>query len=336
MYAPVYRQVTAVGVSVASQSHDVAPYDVAYADVEQAFREYLGDDNHGRGFVLLGHSQGSRMLRALLRRVIDPDPALRDRLVAAIIPGANATTADDAHIPPCTAPGQFGCVVAYSTFNATPPDDARFGRTDTDPVGTALDLPGGSVLCTDPTVLSGTPGQLRSLANTTPFAPGVISVLLVRLYGGPEPTADTPWLEPQDHYTARCETDDGAHVLAIAPVGAARKLTPSPDATWGTHLVDVNLALDNLLTFTGSATRAYRLAHRPLAARVLRRLGRRVRVVVRGPARARVRVTLRRNRRIVARRVVTLSAHGSRRVTIRAVPRGGHLRLTAGRRGPRA
>ena len=153
--------------------------------------------------MLLGHSQGSRMLRALLRRVVDPDPALRDRLVAAIIPGANATEGETPGIPACTAPGDHGCVVSYSTFNEVAAGRQPLRAHGHRPGRARAGLPDGRALCTDPTVLVRHAGQLRTLANTTPFAPGVIQLLLLRLYGGPEPTADTPWLEPQDHYTAR-------------------------------------------------------------------------------------------------------------------------------------
>jgi hypothetical protein len=264
VYVPLYREVTAAGVSVASQTHDTTPYSVAYTDVVEAWRAYLRDDNHGRGFVLIGHSQGSRMLRALIRNEIDPDPAVRDRLVSAIIPGANATTVDFANIPTCEAAGETGCVIAYSTFNDTPPDNARFGRTDTDPVGTALGLPAGpglEVICANPAGLSGSGEQLESLVPSQPFAPGLIFLLLLKLYGGPPPSADTPWLQPTDHYTGRCQTSNGAHVLMLSPVGSARKLDPSPDATWGTHLVDLNIALDNLITIVGDQTQAWLAAH---------------------------------------------------------------------------
>src|SRR3954467_4432266 len=209
VYAPLYREVTAAGVSVASQTHDTTPYETAYGDVAAAWKDYLAHDNHGRSVVLVGHSRGSRMLRALIRREIDPVPAVRSRLLSAIIPGANATVADFKHIPPCATATQTGCVISYSTFNATPPDNARFGRTDTDPVGHALDLPGGEVLCVDPGRLSGT--SLQSLVPSEPFAPGVILALLIKMYGGPPPSADTPWLQPADHYTARCEYANGAH-----------------------------------------------------------------------------------------------------------------------------
>ena len=136
LYVPLYRQVTAAGVTLASQTHDTTPYATAFADIEEAWQRYLRDDNRGRGVVLIGHSQGSRMLRALIRRDIDPNPRVRERLVSAIIPGANANTNDFARIPACQAPRQTGCVISYSTFNETPPDNARFGRTDTDPVAT--------------------------------------------------------------------------------------------------------------------------------------------------------------------------------------------------------
>src|SRR4051812_30709123 len=256
VYAPLYREVTAAGVTVASQTHDTTPYETAYEGVLAAWNEYLAKDNHGRGVVLIGHSQGSRMLRALIRREIDPDPAVRRLLVSAIIPGANANTNDFSTIRSCERAEQTGCVIAYSTFNDVPPDNARFGRTDTDPVGSALGLPGGPVLCTDPAKLSGAP--LQSLLPSQPFAPGVIFVLLIKLYGGLPPSADTPWLEPKDHYTGRCQTSNGANVLMLSPIGGARKLSPSPDDTWGVHLVDVNVALGNLVGIVGRQARAWR------------------------------------------------------------------------------
>jgi Protein of unknown function (DUF3089) len=259
LFVPLYRQATAAAVAFASQTHDTTAYSVAFGDVLEAWRAYLKNDNHGRGFVLIGHSQGSRMLRALIRREVDPKTGVRRRLVAAIIPGANATVADFEHIPPCASKAQLGCVISYSTFNQTPPDDARFGRTDTDPVGGALGLPHGKglkVLCTDPAKLAGTP-ELKSLLPTEPFAPGVIAALLLKLYGGPPPTADTPWLQPQDHYSGRCETSNGAHVLMIRSIAGARHLDPSPDDTWGVHLVDVNIALGDLMRIVQAEARAW-------------------------------------------------------------------------------
>ena len=42
---------------------------------ESAFQDFLAHYSHGRGFVLIGHSQGSFILRELIAKDIDPDPA---------------------------------------------------------------------------------------------------------------------------------------------------------------------------------------------------------------------------------------------------------------------
>ena len=55
----------------------------------------------------------------------------------------------------------------------------------------------------------------------------------------------TPWFQLQG-YTGACSSDNNAHVLQISPVGGAPTLHAVPDATWGLHLVDANIALGNL------------------------------------------------------------------------------------------
>lgn len=342
VFSPLYSQVTAAGVTLAGQTHDTSGYTTAYGDVREAWQEYLKRDNDGRGVVLVGHSQGSRLLRALIRKEIDPKQEVRDRLVSAVIPGANATVAkgrtvggDFSNIPACELRAQIRCVISYSTFNDTPPSNARFGRTDTDPVGGALGLPTGpevEVMCVDPARLSGTDGNLDSLVPSEAFAPGVIALLLLQLYGGPPPSADTPWLQPRDHYRGRCTTSNGANVLMLSPVAGARKLTPSPDSTWGTHLVDLNIAMENLLAVVRSETKAWLADQRPLGAvlRARRRSGatRRLTVRLSGPPGRRLRVTLRRRGHRVSRRRLKLDAAGNRRVRFK-VNRAGSYRVSA-------
>jgi hypothetical protein len=72
------------------------------------------------------------------------------------------------------------------------------------------------------------------------------------------PPASTPWLEEPNGYRARCSAANNAHVLQITPVNGAQTPHPSPDATWGLHLVDANIALGNLTRIVASETRAYR------------------------------------------------------------------------------
>jgi hypothetical protein len=242
VFAPVYRQVTIQGLL---QPATVTPgmREQGYADVRQAWRTYLRRYNRGRGVVLIGHSQGTFVLRRLVREEIDPRPAARRRLVSALLLGGNVTVrkgsdrgGDFERIRACRAPRQTGCVVAFSSFNAPVPANALFGRT-TDP-----EL---QVLCTNPAALRGASARITPVYPSKPFAPSVIgSVTNVAIQGLPRPS--TPWASFPDSYRARCSNADGASVLQVTPLGGAFTLTPSPDASWGTHLADANIALDDL------------------------------------------------------------------------------------------
>jgi hypothetical protein len=46
-------------------------------------------------------------------------------------------------------------------------------------------------------------------------------------------------------------------VLQVAGVPGARRLNPTPDATWGLHLVDANIGLGNLVDLVHSEAAAY-------------------------------------------------------------------------------
>ena len=87
---------------------------------------------------------------------------------------------------------------------------------------------------------------------------GILGQALVATYSGSPPSAKTPWLQPAEHYTAKCEQVNGAHVLMVEPIGSARHLNPSPTPGWGLHLLDGNLPLGNLVRLVGRQSRAYR------------------------------------------------------------------------------
>ena len=267
MFVPVYRQRTIVGLQAGrlDPSIEAAAYQTAYADVRRAWRAYLRHDNHGRGVVLIGHSQGSRLLRWLIREEIDPRPRVRARLVSAILPGANVLVpqgrlvgGDFRHVPVCRRAAQTGCVLAWSSFDETPPKDSRYGRSPTVDDGTGLPIGRRyEVVCTNPTSLRDNARRTaQTILRTEPF-PGIIGLLLLKMYSGPPPTASTPWLVPADRYTVRCESRDGARVLMVRPVGDSQDLEPSPDDTWGLHLADVNLVLGDVLAIVRAQKRAY-------------------------------------------------------------------------------
>jgi hypothetical protein len=75
LYAPSYRQVTIAALRKVMMGQ-ASPGDgeLAYADVRDAWKDYLARDNQGRGVVLIGHSQGSRILLRLIKEEIDGKP----------------------------------------------------------------------------------------------------------------------------------------------------------------------------------------------------------------------------------------------------------------------
>ena len=146
VFAPVYRQITLPALFTGTGS--AAARETAFGDVREAWQEYLRVHNNGRPVVLIGHSQGTFMLRALIRSDIDGNEPVRRRLVSALLLGGNVLVAkgrltggDFANTPGCSRVGQTGCVVAWSAYNETPPDDSRFGRSprgaDVRPAGRA-------------------------------------------------------------------------------------------------------------------------------------------------------------------------------------------------------
>lgn len=242
VFAPVYRQVTIQGL-LHPETVTVEMREQAYADVLEAWRAYLRRFNHGRGVVLIGHSQGTFVLRRLVREQIDPKASARKRLVSAVLLGGNVTVragsdrgGDFKRVLACRGPGQIGCVVAFSTFNAAVPQNSLFGRTSD---------PKLEVLCTNPAALAGGSGKLTTIYPSAPFAPSVIG-LAANLALGDLPRPSTPWAAFPEAYSGKCSKADGASVLQVKPLLGAPTFTPTPDATWGLHLADANIALGNL------------------------------------------------------------------------------------------
>jgi hypothetical protein len=251
IFAPVYRQVTLVGLTSAHSWQR----ERAYRDVRAAWRTYLARYNDGRGVVLIGHSQGTSHLRKLIAREIDGKPELRRRLVSALLLGGNVTVkrgrdtgGDFRHVRACRSATQIGCVVAFSAFNAPVPPAALFGRTTE---------PGREVLCTNPAALGGGEGMIDAAFPREPFAPGTAIAATLAAVGFPVPASSATWLSFPDSFTARCVNQGGANVLQVVPAAGAPALIPAPAPTWGLHLTDANIALGNLEALVRRQARAY-------------------------------------------------------------------------------
>ena len=262
VFAPMYRQLTLKGISVSGGVPGAAPGAdpvLAFNDVLRAWRTYLRKYNHGRGVVLIGHSQGSFILRALIKDVIDPNPRQRRKLVSAILLGGNVLVkqeegigGDFQNIGACESATQIGCVVAFSTFNAPVPTDAIFGRTTT---------AGLRVLCTNPASLGGGSAPLKSIVPTAPFAPNSTISLGIGAIGLNLPYAVTPFVEVDGAYSGQCSSADGANVLQLSDAPGAQRLFPVPSAAWGLHLADANIAQGNLVALVSKEARVYTRGH---------------------------------------------------------------------------
>ena len=250
-YAPSYRQVTLGGLMARLGSTGDRGLDrgIGYDDVRDAFRYYLENDNAGRGFVLIGHSQGSYVLTALIAQEIDGQP-VQDRLVSAILVGAAPTVARGQDvggsfrtIPLCRSAGQTGCLIAYSAFRSTspPPENTLFGRAPD---------PSLSVVCTNPAALGGGRGELHA------YLSGSGNTIV-----GPRPAADwvaggpaveTPFVSAPGFLTATCATNEHATFLEVTVHGnpsdpRADNIGGDITPQWGLHLIDVNLGMGNLV-----------------------------------------------------------------------------------------
>lgn len=247
VWAPMYRQVTVQGLT-----HETpAAASIAYRSLLAAWKDYLAHDNNGRPIVFIGHSQGAAVLSTLLQSQVDPSPTLRKRMVSAILLGGNVQVplgqtvgGTFHHLPLCTSPSQTSCVIAYSSFGSPPPATSLFGRP-----GTGVSLQSGQrtaagqqVACVNPVTFSSASGGLEPFFRTVGARSTGVRVR-------------TPWVTFPGLYTAQCSQGGGATWLQVTATPAAgdprSTVTASLGPNWGYHLVDVNLALGDLVADVG-------------------------------------------------------------------------------------
>ena len=259
VYAPVYRQVTQ-GAFTNPAANTVAARATAYRDVLTAWREYLKYDNDGRPFVLIGHDQGAQLLTQLLAKEIERRTSVRDRLLSAILPGANVITLKGRRtggsfrvVEPCRSNTQVGCVIAYSTFGAQPPGDAVVSRVYS-PIFKRPPDRTKRVVCTNPSALVGGVGEAKPYFPTRTL-PGPLSAM-----SPPIPVA-TPWVYYPGLYTSRCTARQNATWLQITPTrntADPRVRVGDPQGPqWGHHLADMNLFMSQLVTLVKIQAGAY-------------------------------------------------------------------------------
>lgn len=257
-YAPLYRQGTLAALHASMRGTPIpVDRDLPYADVKAAWDHYLASDNHGRGVVLIGHSQGSSILAKLVAREIDGKP-VQQRLVSVILAGyrlqvpvGREVGGDFKTIPLCDVTHRTGCAINFASFRADspPPADAKIFGSSTGP--------GLHAACVNPAALDGGSGALRAYLGEGKEMVTASGLAQGPWTNPPRPIA-TPFVEVPGMLSAECR-DDGTHnYLAIAihtdPRGKRTNdivgdlvIDGRVQKDWGLHRIDMNLTMGNLV-----------------------------------------------------------------------------------------
>jgi hypothetical protein len=258
-FAPIYRQMTVSSIATYVIGGDLRQSaELAYSDVLAAWRTYLSTYNHGRPFVLIGHSQGSLMLEQLIQREIDGKPVAR-HLLRAIIPGYDVLVPQGRlvggtfkSIPLCSSDAETGCVMAWTSYRegTFPPEGAMFGWAN---------QPGMTVGCTNPAH----PGSMA----WQPLDSYWYTRSAVEVPGGPiqwssQRSPPTLYVRTEGLVSARCVNNGQRGYLSIrtnsrpgdkwtnrigGEVGLFGFFLPG----WGMHLSDIEEAQGDLIREIG-------------------------------------------------------------------------------------
>jgi hypothetical protein len=266
-FAPLYRQVTltALRAGLGGGPGMNPDRELGYNDVLAAWNYYLEHHNDGRGVVLIGHSQGSGVLTRLISNEIDGKP-VQDKIISAMllgttvqVPAGEKVGGTFKHMPICESAAQTGCIISYSSYRAEIPPQASgmFARNGN----------GSVAICTNPAQLAKGGTLLHAyLSNST--AEGFSST-------GPSPWTSagseihTPFVSVPGLLSGECVNRNGFHYLEVTVLAdpldnrtdqiAGDVLNPdgSVNAGWGLHLIDVNVAMGDLVSLVHQQARSY-------------------------------------------------------------------------------
>ncbi|MFN7056162.1 DUF3089 domain-containing protein [Hyphomonas sp.] len=248
LYAPIYRQATlqALRMAVLTGTSTADPA-MIWADITDSWNHYLEHENNGRGVILAGHSQGAGLILRLLKQEIIGTP-VEARIISAHPIGTVAHVDPDGTfggMPVCAAGSETGCVVSFVSFraDAEPPAASRFGKVAED---------GRRSICASPQLLAGRGNALdaympsRGLIAADDGAPFD--------YGA---AVETPFVKLPGLLSGECRSNATHDWLAMTiNAGNGPRADDIPGdvivagqvlADWGLHLIDVNIAMGDLV-----------------------------------------------------------------------------------------
>ena len=187
---------------------------------------------------------------------------MQSRIVSAILIGAPGgilvprgrdVGGTFAHMPICRAATQTGCVVTYSSFRNTAPPTAstRFGRSGDSTLVAA---------CTNPAALGGGEAALNGYFDATGGTALPLGPTDPWTVGG-RPIA-TPMVRVVGLLKAQCKSNAFASYLEVSVQRgpgspASRDIQGDLAEGLGLHLVDLEVAMGNLVDLVGQQSRRY-------------------------------------------------------------------------------
>ncbi len=281
VYAPLYRQVTIPALLAGIAGKPMAvDRKLPYNDVLDAWNYYIKNDNKGRGVVLIGHSQGSGVLTQLIQNEIEGKP-IQSQIISALILGSRVQVPPGKdvggtfkYMPLCRKDGETGCIITYASFRSTipPPANSRFGQGQGDTVAA----------CTNPAALGGGSGELHAYLTSRTWSgtaletfpwvnpkknietyfvslPGLLTGKCVSNQHGSylEITVHADPKDPRTDREARSDDPKGWSPRRSLDIPGDVKNGGQIQADWGLHLIDVNLAMGNLIEIVSRQAKTY-------------------------------------------------------------------------------
>ncbi|MDT8428385.1 MAG: DUF3089 domain-containing protein [Pseudomonadales bacterium] len=256
-FAPLYRQVTLTALRAnLGGGQGMAPdRELGYRDVVDAWNHYLSHDNNGRGVILVGHSQGSGVLARLISTEIEGKP-VQNRIISAMLLGTSVQVPKGKlvgstfkQMPLCQSAQQTGCIITYASFRDTvpPPQNSLFGRGSDDTESA----------CTNPALLAKGSKELHAYLSNSVLEGASSAPPAPWTHSGQQP--QTPFVSVPGLLSAECVNNGSFSYLQVtvnANPDDPRTDTISGDviangqisANWGLHLIDVNMAMGDLVS----------------------------------------------------------------------------------------
>ena len=269
LYAPVYRQASLNTFGADPSTRDRL-LDVSFSDIEDAFEFLLADTPPDRPIILVTHSQGARGTLRLMQRRLVGDPAVRERLVVAIlagplggfsVPRGQRVGGSLEDVPLCSTQEETGCVLTHNSFwDGAPPNDAY--------ADISVPFPEGHDVGCNPGFYDSQQVHLSgALFHTTNLLPpplGMFDFGSLRI--------DTDYVRFADFYTGQClAADDGLSYLSISvdPLSGDTRNNPVvwnslalADRSAGLHTLDYAFVMAELIE-AARVKLATKLAERP-------------------------------------------------------------------------